>query len=53
MILELTQYEQSVLLGILEDLSQEDDIIDSYYVQERIAIKDIIKKLGGTYFGKL
>lgn len=42
-----------LLLGILEDLSQEDDVNDAFTIQERIVIKAIIRKLGGTYFGKL
>lgn len=53
MILELTEHEQVTLLGILEDLSQEEDVKDVFTVQDRIAIKAIIAKLGGTYFGKL
>lgn len=53
MILELTEHEQVILLGILEDLSQEEDVKDVFMIQERIAIKTIITKLGGTYFGKL
>ena len=53
MILELTEHEQVILLGILEDLSQEEDVKDAFTVQDRIAIKTIISKLGGTYFGKL
>jgi len=53
MILELTEKEQVVLLGLLEDKSQEEDIRDSFPVQDRIAIKSIIQKLGGTYFGNL
>lgn len=53
MILELTEKEQVILLGLLEDESQEDDIKDAYPVQDRIAIKSIIQKLGGTYFGNL
>ena len=53
MILELTEIEQIVLLGLLEDISQEDDINEVYSIQARIAIKDIIQKLGGTYFGTM
>ena len=53
MILELTEKEQIVLIGLLEDKSQEDDIRDAYPVQDRIAIKSIIRKLGGTYFGNM
>ena len=53
MILMLTADEWSILLGILEDISQADDIHDVFPLQFRIAIESIIKKLGGTYFGKL
>ena len=53
MILELTEIEQIVLLGLLEDISQEDDVNEVYAIQARIAIKDIIQKLGGTYFGTM
>lgn len=51
MILELTENEQITLLGLLEDISQEDDVNEAYSIQARIAIKSIIQKLGGTYFG--
>lgn len=53
MILELTEMEHIVLLGILEDKSQEDDVREVYPIQDRIAIKSIIQKLGGTFFGNL
>lgn len=53
MILELTTHEQIVLLGLLEDLSQADDTKEVYDLQNRIAIKSIIQKLGGTCFGNL
>ena len=53
MILTLTAEECSILLGLLEDISQAEDIHDVLPVQYRIAIKSIIQKLGGTYFGKL
>ena len=53
MILELTEIEKIVLLGLLEDISQEDDVNEVYSIQARIAIKDIIQKLGGTYFGTM
>ena len=53
MILELTEIEKIVLLGLLEDISQEDDINEAYSIQTRIAIKSIIQKLGGTYFGTM
>ena len=53
MILELTEKEQITLLGLLEDISQAEDINEAFPIQERIAIKSIIQKLGGTYFGIL
>ena len=53
MILMLTAEEWSILLGLLEDISQEDDVNEVYPIQTRIAIKDIIQKLGGTYFGTM
>lgn len=53
MILELTENEQITLIGLLEDISQEDDVNEVYPIQTRIAIKGIIQKLGGTYFGNL
>jgi len=49
----LTAEEWSILLGLLEDISQEDDVNEVYPIQTRIAIKDIIQKLGGTYFGTM
>lgn len=51
MILELTENEQITLIGLLEDISQEDDVNEAYPIQTRIAIKSIIQKLGGTFFG--
>ena len=53
MILELTGIEQIVLLGLLEDISQWDNVNEVYSIQARNAIKDIIQKLGGTYFGTM
>ena len=53
MILELTENEQITLLGLLEDISQEDDVNEAYSIQTRIAIKSIIQKLGGTFFGTM
>ena len=53
MILILTAEEWSILLGLLEDVSQAEDVLDALPVNYRIAIKSIIQKLGGTYFGKL
>ncbi len=53
MILELSEREKNLLLGLLEDLSQEDDITDVFTFEERLIIKSIIIKLGGSYFGKL
>ena len=51
MILELTENEQITLLGLLEDISQAADINEVFPIQQRIALKSIIQKLGGTYFG--
>lgn len=53
MILMLTAQEWSILLGLLEDISQEDDINEVFPIETRIAIKSIIQKLGGTFFGNL
>jgi hypothetical protein len=53
MILELTEKEQTVLLGLLEDISQAEDVNNVFPVQDRIALISIIQKLGGTYFGKI
>ena len=53
MILELTENEQITLIGLLEDISQEDDVNEAYPIQTRIAIKSIIQKLGGTFFGTM
>lgn len=53
MILELTENEQITLLGLLEDISQAEDINEVFPIQSRIAIKSIIQKLGGTYFGEM
>ena len=53
MILELTEKEQITLLGLLEDISQADDVHKAFPLQSRIAISSIIKKLGGTFFGKI
>lgn len=53
MLLILTAEEYSILLGLLEDIAQEDDVNEAYPIQTRIVIKDVIQKLGGTYFGKM
>ena len=53
MILMLTAEEWSILLGLLEDAAQSDDVNEVYPIQTRIAIKGIIQKLGGTYFGTM
>ena len=53
MLLILTAEEYSILLGLLEDISQAEDIHDALPVQYRMALKSIIQKLGGAYFGKL
>ena len=51
MILELTENEQITLLGLLEDIAQADEVNEVFLIQQRIAIKSIIQKLGGTFFG--
>ena len=53
MILMLTAEECSILLGLLEDISQANDIQDALPIRYRTALKSIIQELGGTYFGKL
>lgn len=53
MVLVLTAEEYSVLLGLLEDIAQEEDVQEAFSIQSRTAIKSIIQKLGGTYFGHL
>lgn len=53
MILTLTEEECLILLGLLEDLCQENDIQEALSIRYRTALKSIIQKLGGTYFGKL
>ena len=50
--MQLTNNEKVVLLGILEDLVQEEDIIQQP-IDFRATIVSIIHKLGGGYFGKL
>lgn len=50
--MRLTNDEKAILLGLLEDMAQEEDI-----EQEPIDIKrtivSVIRKLGGTYYGNL
>ena len=50
--MRLTNDEKSILLGIMEDLSQEDDIVDQP-IDIKATIVSVIRKLGGAYFGKL
>ena len=50
--MRLTNDEKAILLGIMEDLSQEDDIVDQP-MDIKETIVSVIGKLGGTYFGKL
>jgi len=52
-LVQLTLTESMILLGLLEDIAQEDDVNEAYPIQTRIVIKDVIQKLGGTYFGKM
>lgn len=53
MIIELTVYEQITLLGILEDIANVEDVNALLDIRTMIAIKSIIQKLGGSYFGKI
>ena len=50
--MRLTNDEKAILLGILEDLSQEEDIVDQP-IDIKATIVSVIRKLGGAYFGKL
>lgn len=53
MVLVLTAEEYTVLLGLLEDIAQEEDVQEAFSIQSRMSIKSIIRKLNGTYFGQL
>ena len=48
----LTSDEATIVLGILEDLADEDDFPQGYTLDVRLRIYGLIRKLGGTYFGK-
>ena len=53
MTITLTDSEKISLLGNLEDLIQEDDDEHFLAADTRRDIVNIIRKLGGTYFGRL
>ena len=48
----LTSDEAVTILGILEDLVGEDDFVSCYSLETRMTVYGLIRKLGGTYFGK-
>lgn len=50
--MRLTNDEKAILLGLLEDMSDEDDI-EQQPMDIKETIVSVIGKLGGTYFGKL
>ena len=50
--MRLTNDEKAILLGLLEDMSDEEDI-EQQPVDIKATIVSVIRKLGGTYFGKL
>ena len=49
--MRLTNDEKAILLGLLEDMSDEDDI-EQQPMDIKETIVSVIGKLGGTYFGK-
>lgn len=50
--MRLTNDERAILLGLMEDMAQEDDI-EQQPIDIKETIVSVIGKLGGTYFGKL
>ena len=50
--MRLTNDERAILLGLLEDMSEEEDI-EQQPMDIKETIVSVIGKLGGTYFGKL
>ena len=50
--MRLTNDEKAILLGILEDMSDEEGI-EQQPMDIKATIVSVIRKLGGTYFGKL
>ena len=50
--MRLTNDEKAILLGLLEDMSDEEDI-EQQPMDIKATIVSVIRKLGGTYFGKL
>ena len=50
--MRLTNDEKAILLGLLEDMADEKDI-EQQPIDIKTTIVSVIRKLGGTYFGKL
>ena len=50
--MRLTNDEKAILLGILEDMSDEEDV-EQLPMDIKETIVSVIGKLGGIYFGKL
>jgi len=50
--MRLTNDEKAILLGLLEDMSDEEGI-EQQPMDIKSTIVSVIRKLGGTYFGKL
>ena len=50
--MRLTNDERAILLGLLEDMSEEEDI-EQQPTDIKETIVSVIGKLDGTYFGKL
>ena len=50
--MRLTNDERAILLGLLEDMTEEEDI-EQQPMDIKKTIVTVIGKLGGTYFGKL
>ena len=50
--MRLTNDERAILLGLLEDMADEEDI-EQQPMDIKETIVSVIGKLGGTYFGKL
>ncbi len=50
--MRLTNDEKAILLGLLEDMADEEDI-EQQPMDIKETIVSVIWKLGGTYFGKL
>ena len=50
--MRLTNDEKAILLGLLEDMSDDEDI-EQQPMDIKETIVSVIRKLGGAYFGKL